>query len=153
NLLPGDSVLAEAEAFLQTHEAALASVLAASQQPGECHFPVKFEDGFSMKLEHVNDLRTLARLLMLAARVRAAKGDRDGALEAVQALYSVSQALAHELTLVSHLVRIATLGVAITETERIINEMQLTDEQLASLQAKLDGRAVQANLTTALLGE
>jgi len=148
-----DSALNEAEAFLQKYEATREAVLVASRARGQCRFPVQFEKGVTMLLPHAQQMRIVARLLALDAHVRAARGDIQGAFESLEGLFAASEALNHQLTLVEHLVRLATLGHAIREANWLLNETPLTSEQLTRLEGKLRAADIQGGLTTALYGE
>jgi hypothetical protein len=98
-------------------------------------------------------MRSVHRLLALEARVRLARGDVDGAVESLLAMLPAAQTLEHQPTLVEHLVRMACLGVAFKQIELLLNETQLTEEQLARLQAELAATDIQRGLTKGMLGE
>jgi hypothetical protein len=154
-LLPdaADSQLAAAEAFLQKYDNTLTATFAAARADGECRFPVQFEKGWATLLPHVQKLRDLAQLLELNLRVRAARGDIDGAVESLHAMLAVSRSLDNQLLLVEHLVRVRLAGVASAEAEWLINQKQLTDEQLAQLQAHFQALDLHGGLTRGLTGE
>jgi hypothetical protein len=147
------SELASAEHFLTAYDATLQAILAAAKQPGECRHPVKFEDGVSALARSSQEMRTLVRLLALNLRVQACRGNTDGAVESLDAIFAASDTLAHQLTSVEQLVRMATLSTALTETEILLNEVELTDEQLAHLAARIAACDVQASFAEGLLGE
>jgi len=148
-----DSLLPEAEAFLQKYDATREATLAAARAGGECRFPVEFEKGIGMLLTHAQQMRSLARLLVLNAHVQAARGDANGAVESIEAMIAASEALSHESTLVGYLVRLALLNMAVHETNWLVNETQLTGEQLARLEQKLRAADIRGGLTTGLYGE
>lgn len=151
---PGNpALLAASEAFLKKYDPTREAILAAARHGGECRLPAKFEDGFSMLLPNVQKVRTLARLLALDIRTRTCRGDTAGAVESLEALYATSTVVDHELTLVGQLVKMAVEGVAFGETEQLLNDLELSDEQLARLEARLAALDVQAGLNTGLLGE
>jgi hypothetical protein len=147
------SALASAEHFLTAYDAALQATLAAAKQPGECRHPVEFEDGVSLDAKSTQEMRTLVRLLALNLRVCACLGDHDGAVESLDAIFAASDTIAHQLTITEQLVRMATLGMALTETEFLLNEAELTDEQLSHLAARIAACDVQASFAEGLLGE
>jgi hypothetical protein len=138
---------------LAANDATLQAILAAAKQPGECRHPVKFEDGVSLDAKDTQEMRTLVRLLALNLRVRACLGDRNGAVESLDAMFAASDTIAHQLTITEQLVRMATLGAALTEAEFLLNEVELTDEQLAHLAARIAACDVQASFAEGLLGE
>jgi hypothetical protein len=96
--------------------------------------------------------------MKLRSRVAAAKGDAEMAVQSVEAIFAGSQAMGHQLTLIEHLVRLATATVALREVEFLmsemdLSEMDLTDEQLARFQARVTAIDFEQGLTTGLLGE
>jgi len=74
-------------------------------------------------------------------------------VESLEAMFAASDALSHPSTLVEHLIRLATLGQAARETERLLNETQLTDSQLQRLQARLLAADLRTGLTNGLMAE
>src|SRR4029453_19324731 len=144
---------AAAEAFLQKYDATLQATLAAAREEGECRFPMQFEKGIGMLLPHVQKMRNVSQLLSLNARARAVRCDIEGALESLDAMYAAANTLQRELCLVEHLVHLANLTRAFEETEWLLNQTGLTDNQLALLQARLQAIDMQTGLTTGLLGE
>jgi hypothetical protein len=141
------------QAFLQKNDSVLQAVLFAARQPGHCSLPVKFEDGLNARLDHVQALRQIARLLKLQLRVRAYQGDIDGAIESLGALVATSEALNHELIMVEYLVSLAIGGVAEHEAKFLLNERALSDEQLSCMQRLISGLDPKGGLTIALYGE
>jgi len=101
----------------------------------------------------VQKMRNVSQLLSLNARARAVRGDIEGALESLDAMYAAANTLQRELCLVEHLVHLANLSRAFEETEWLLNQTGLTDNQLARLQARLQAIDMQSGLTTGLLGE
>ena len=151
---PGDAALLEAAgAFLQDYDSTREAILAAAKDGGVCRFPEKFEDGFSMRLSHVQKIRGLARFMALDLRVRVCRGDVAGALESLDALYAIARTVEHESTLVGQLVQMAVSGVAFSETEQLLNDVALSDEQLARIDQRLAAIDLQAGLNTGLIGE
>ncbi len=61
--------------------------------------------------------------------------------------------MSHQLLLIEHLVRLATATMALREVEFLLNEAELTDEQLARLQALVAELDFQQGLSESLLGE
>jgi hypothetical protein len=147
------SQLAAAESFLDKYEAALAAAHLAAKAPGDCDFPVRFEDGFQAELPHVSKLRQLARLLSLQLRVRAARGDADGALECLEALVAASRTMDGRLSAVDFLTGVALGGVACREAEFLLNNSAPDDSQLARLQRAISRLDPKGNLPPAMLGE
>jgi hypothetical protein len=154
-LAPGGdpALVAASEAFLQKYDPTREAILAAVRHGGQCRIPVQFENGIAMLLPNAQKMRSLARLLALDIRVRIAKGDAAGAVESLDALYGAHVALTDQLTLVEQLVQMAIQGVAFAETENLLAQFDLTDEQLARIDARLAALDIQGSLTTGLMGE
>jgi hypothetical protein len=142
-----------AEEFLAKYDRTVQLALVAAHAEGECRFPVQFEMGFSALLPNAQKTRSLSRLFQLRARVAAAKGDTDRAVESVEALFATSRSLEHQLLLIEHLVRLATATVALREVETLISEAELTDEQLARLARQVESLRFERGLTASLIGE
>jgi hypothetical protein len=148
------SQLAAAEAFLQEYAGLREAVLSAAEQPGECRFPVQFGQGIAAPLPpHAGRLRCIVRYLALDMQVRAIQSDAKGAAESLDAMYASAATLESQLTMVEQRIRAAILGFALSETQWLLNEVELTDDQLVRLQARLLEVDPQASLTTGLLGE
>jgi hypothetical protein len=152
NDLPAEHVAA-AEAFLAKYDSTIQLTLVAARAEGECRLAVEFDDGFSALLPNVQKMRTLARLMTLRGRAAAAKGDMDGAVESVEAMFEASRALAQQQLLIEHLVRMATAQMALAEVEFLLNEAELTDEQLGRLRKHVEALDFQQGLVNSLMGE
>jgi len=151
---PGDEAgLAAASDFLQKYDKTIQATLDAARETGESRFPVTFEAGMTAFLPHVPKLRLISRLLLLRSQSQRARGDIEGALESIDAIFAASDSLSHQLLLVEHLVRLAIFGVALKEAQELIGEQKLSNEQLTDLQKRLTSSDVQAALTRALYGE
>jgi hypothetical protein len=150
--LPAGDVAAAAE-LLAKYDATVQATLTAARAEGECRFPVEFEQGFSALLPNAQKTRCLARLMMLRGRVAVAKSETEQAVESVEALFGTSRAMSHQLLLIEHLVRMATATMALREVEFLLNETDLTDEQLARLQALVAELDFQQGLSESLMGE
>ena len=150
--LPANDV-ATAEALLAKWDATVQLALVASRADGECRIHVEFKDGFSALLPNVQKLRTMSRLFQLRSRVALAQGDNAVAVESVEAMFEASRALEHQLLLIEHLVRLAMASMALREVEFLLNETQLTDQQLAQLKSHVQALHFQQGQINALQGE
>ena len=148
-----ESLYSEAQDFLANHAGTVQATLVAAQEPGECRFPVKFEDGVTTQVPHLQKLRSLARIFQLRLHVQKSNGDIDGALESLTTLFAIPGTLQHEALLIGHAVRSGLSGVAQHETAELLSEVQLTDAQLAELEKLVRGDDLQAGLTAGLIGE
>jgi hypothetical protein len=147
------SNVAAVEQFLAQYDGTVQATLTAAKADGECRLFVEFDDGFSALLPHVQKMRALSRLMLLRGRVAMVQGDSERAVESVEAQFEVSRALDHQLILVGYLVRLATSGLALRETVRLLNELDLSAEQLARLKAHVETQDFQAGLVKSLQGE
>jgi len=147
------SQLPAAEQFLAKYDAVLQATLDAADQPGECRFPRKYELGVSGVIQDAQNVRALVRLLALSVHVEADRGNADAALKSLLALFAVSDTLSHEQTLVEQEIRLVTLATALSQAELLLNEVQLTDAQLARLQQRLETCDIQGSFTRSLAGE
>lgn len=150
--VPG-SQLAAAEKLLQDFAGPLAKIHEVCELEGQCRFPIEFEKGIGALLPHAQKMRSVQRLLQMEARVRIHRGDVDGALVSIGHMLRTGQALDHQTTLIEHLVRVAVYTMAFSEIEFLLNETQLTEAQLASLQQQLAALDLKSGLTTGMLGE
>src|SRR5690606_27102131 len=108
-----------------------------ADDPGAVRYPLQFADGWSMSLEHAQDLRQVVRLLVLRARWQVYHGDSQGALEGLVQVKRASDTLAAEPIMVSQLVRLALIGMMVNETLELEPHAAWNDEQLARLQREL----------------
>lgn len=148
-----DSNLPAAEAFLTHCTPAIEAAHAAAKLPGECRYPIQFEKAIEALLPHISELRRLARMLSLDVHVKIERGDAAGALESLEAAVAAGESLRHQPTLVEQLVRIAIFGIAIRDTELLLNQATLSDDQLAALSARCAMIDARPGMTTGLLGE
>jgi hypothetical protein len=147
-----DSLLSAAEEYLAIHGDTLQLLHDAARLEGQCRYPVPFEHGFEYGLDHIVELRGLTCSSRLQARVRALRGDINGAVDSVVATVAIGESLANQPTLAEQLVRSACLEQAFRETEFLLNESQLTDEQLARLGSRLQGIDLEHGLALGMLG-
>lgn len=145
--------LPKATAFLDRYRDAVDAAHAARRAGSIARFPIDLENGVAMLLPHVQNLRSVNRLLQLDLEVKLAQGDLDGAVEDLLSLIATSESLTNEPILVSQLVRIACLGLATSALERTLERHDLKDEQLARLQEALARQQFQPGLKRALQGE
>lgn len=121
---------------------------------GPAYFPIEFEDGFDALLPHLGPMRSVVRILRLEVVWLAHDGRTDEAVEVLEDLWNVADALRDEPVLISQLVRSAMLMYAAETTEWLLLEAELTEPQLQRLQhaaesTQDDGRG----LRRAIIGE
>lgn len=147
------SQIAEAEVFLAQHQETLEALHIAAASGGECRFPVAFEEGMGALLPYVQKMRTAQRLMLLQTEVHAARANATEATESLETSLAMPNALSHQLTQIEQLVRSAMLAAAAGEVEEIVNKLELSDDQLARLAARLQALDVRGPMTEGMLGE
>jgi len=83
-----------------------------------CRFELRYEDGLTMRIAHVPQMRKLGQLLAARAAVRVEEGSLDGAQEDLRALFALTRALRDEPIMVTQVVRfkLAKRGLDVLET-------------------------------------
>jgi hypothetical protein len=104
-------------------------------------------------LPHIQNTRSVAKLLQADAALRSHDGDPDGALESSRACLNAGRSVGDEPFMVSQLVRMACLGRAVAATDRALNQGEPSDDAMAKLQSLLLDEADQPLALTALRGE
>lgn len=148
---PGD--LEKVAPFLDRYRDAIDAAHAARRAGSVARFPIDFDDGIAMLIPHVQNMRSVNRLLELDLEAKLARRDREGAVEDLLSMVATSESLKNEPILVSQLVRIACLGVAAGALERTLARHELTDEQLALIQEAFARQQLHDSLGRALRGE
>ncbi len=108
--------------------------IAASDQP--VRFPVEF-DSIMTLVPNVQEMRQVARVLMLQHRSALENRDGAGQTQCIQSLLGTSIALRGDPVMVSQLVSIAIYGMALGALKRSMQYGDLNDEQLTALQKRL----------------
>ena len=145
--------LKEAQRLLVKCQPELALLHDAAARGGAARYPTNFKAGTAMLLVHIQQLRSVARLLDLEARVKAHEGDAQGAAESIHALFKLAGSLEHEPTLISQLVRIAIDGVGRQTLEELLPHTAFGDGDLAFLQADLLATDYEAAMVRTLQSE
>jgi hypothetical protein len=123
---------------LKTNAAMFVELRAASQRP-YCRYPINYnvEDPAEVLLPHLNRIRAVCRRLQLKACAELAAGESDNALEDLRFSLYMTDSLNNEPFLISHLVRIACLGIITQPIWEGLAEHAWSDAQLRELQARL----------------
>lgn len=153
NLRSADSQLAAAEEFLSQYSPSLQAIFTAAQQSGECRYPFKFGQFGVVDANDSQGIRTIIRLLALHAHVKAIRSQNEEAIASLAAMFAASDTLSQQLSIVEHLIRLATLGSAMSQTEFLLNEAQMSDDELARLAHQVEASDIQGSFTRALIGE
>lgn len=152
---PGEgwAELDQARAFVNELETERETVLRAAKAGGQARFPVDFSAGINTLLPYTQEARGVARLLALDAFVSAHDGKGGRALEDVQGIFALSDALRGEPTIISQLVRIAIHAIGCDAAVRLAPSGMWNDEALKSLQAAIQRARFKEELVRALGGE
>jgi hypothetical protein len=146
------STLDLAADFLRVNDEAVQAALAAAREQGNCRLPVAFEAGVAA-LSSTQRARNVARLMLLRTRVAVERGNAEEAVESTEANLALARAIDHQPTIVDHLLRIAIIGIATSDVEFLLDRSELSEEQLARLQRRLQAVEIRSGFTTSLLGE
>ena len=145
--------LSEVRVFLEKYDATTAAILAAAATPGECCFPIKFEDGISASPPITLKLHSALRLLAVKLRMLEIQGNLEEAIDILEAMLAASDALKNQPSTAEQATQGAMLFRTVTEISGLLNEYVLTETKLARLQAKLASVQLETGLTTGLVGE
>lgn len=139
--------------FLSDFDSELQTIHRAANTGGQVRFPVDFSMGIYTPIPHTQESRRLARLLLLDAHVSAHAGDHDRTLKNVIAIFSLSDALRGEPTVISQLVRIALHAIGCIALEELLPYSEWSDAELASLQVAVSKANFKDGLRRAYQGE
>ncbi|MEX2175453.1 MAG: hypothetical protein WD872_13910 [Pirellulaceae bacterium] len=142
-----------AQKLLAKYETTLAAAEKAAATPGECRFPVEFEKAYAASNDHIAALRSLGRLQLLSARLRALNGDIEGAIDLLAQAIATSAALSRQPSDLENIIRTVILVKTFDELQWLLNATELEDVQLARLQTELDSIDLDHGLTIGLLGD
>lgn len=121
----------ELELFLESQTPAIETLLDASEQP-DCSFGHNYYwPHFDMLLPELMSLRRASKVLALEARRRAAEGDPRGALQCVDATFTVADHISREPILICLLVGIALDELAVTTLSAIVSSHPMSEDDLA----------------------
>jgi len=118
-----------------------------------CRYPADFSAGIDVQMSHLSDLRRGARLLQLEAVLRAEEGEAELAVRSIESILKLGNSLANEPSLGSYYDQRACRQFAVLSLERIINRIDLTDEQLIGLSEALADAEELTELLPGLIGD
>ncbi len=123
-----------------------------SKRPAAC-YPLKFEDGVSMRVPHLKYLLLAGQLMSMKARTAIALGNGSEAFEDVLDILSLSDRLKDEPVLISYLVRISLMGIAVDAVASGLKTHVWNDGQLQAFDQLFAPFDFLPELTNALRGE
>jgi len=144
--------------FLSDNEKTL-TLLHEAASVEHCRYPIDLTKGSVDLMERpgstaswVEDIRASTRLLRLESLSHCENQDPDKALESIRANFALARFIGAPL-LVHRLIHNSVQSQTYKSIERILNRMQLTDEQLLSLSAWIKESRSDEGYIKALVGE
>jgi hypothetical protein len=120
---------------------------------GRSRYPIDLNQGFNTPLPQLAKLRTAVQLLTAEAMLHADNGEAELANKALLAAGRAAESLSDEPLLISQLVRMACWSIVEVRLERVVNLIELSEEQLASIQTMLRLAEEQPAMYRAMVGE
>lgn len=116
-------------------------------------FPINLGKLSIMPYPHLGNLIRCADLLQADAENHIEDPNPDLAVLSVESLFALSQSLAKEPLVRSHLARIESQRIAVNSLQHMLNRSRLTDDQLRNLGAALEKADDQRGLARAFIGQ
>ncbi len=149
---PGDPDKQTVADYLCGNNEALTLLHQASTIP-RSRFPINLGRLSIMPYPHVVNVVRSAYLLQADAANHTDDSNPELALLSVQSSFALSQSLAKEPLVRSHLARIDSQTIAVSSLQHVLNKTSLTDEQLSNLAAALEKADDQRGLARAFIGQ
>ena len=111
------------------------------------------EESLETLLDRVQQFRNFARVLQWKAKILAAQGKPDEALETSLQILRLSQLADQHPMLISRLVGVAVKGIGIGNIFEIISNHEITDQSRQDLHEALESLAASTHYTKCLEGE
>jgi predicted transcriptional regulator len=138
--------------YLSGNGEALALLHQASNIP-RSRFPINLSKLSILPYSHLANVVRSAYLLQTDAANHTDDTSPELALLSVQSSFALSQSLAKEPLVRSHLARIDSQTIAVISLQHMLNRTSLTDEQLGSLATALEKADDQHGLARAFIGQ
>ena len=145
--------LAAAETLLDKYQANVKGMHEAARRGGAARFPMRFEDGMNMELDHTHALRVGARLLVLEAHVQAHRGNPHAVAESIRALNCLGDSLEQEPNIISLLDRISVGGMSTKLCCEMVPFVEFSDEDLRRLSDEYRATRYNDGFYRALVGD
>ena len=131
---------------------ALSAVEQGTQRPS-CRFDHDYDDGLSMLLPHLSDMRNLMYILGAKAYLEAKSGNPDTAWEMVRTHLKFADALRTEPVLISQLVRMGTIISSCDTIKKLCEIAPRTDQQYRAVESLLGSLEEITSIVRAIDGE
>jgi hypothetical protein len=139
------------EKFLSDNEKTLI-LLHEAASIEHCRYPIDFSQESDQTAPWLKNLRTSAQLLRLEVLIQCESQSPEKALKPTRTGLSLARSVGTPL-LIHRLVHIAVRAQTYLSIERILNRMQLTDEQLTRISAWIEESRSNEGYIKALIGE
>ncbi len=136
--------------YVSSNSAAYAALNKALLLPGS-RYPGTFS--YAAAVNYLYPVKGAAQKLAVVAHLAAEAGQGEEAMAAIGNIFRVARTLDPGPILISALVRNACVAVALSSSERVVNRLELADDQLARLQAQMVSALATNGLARALAGE
>ncbi|MHC4130836.1 MAG: hypothetical protein ACYSSP_07790 [Planctomycetota bacterium] len=123
--------------FIESQNTIISLAVHAAELP-ECHWGIKYSDGFDCQMSHLSQTRALTHLILADARTLAANGDYQLALERCLTARKMALHVGIEPTLISFLVEIAIERISNQCIQDILSETNLALDTLKYLKDQID---------------
>ena len=130
-----DEARSLARNHVTSNSTAYAALAQALRLPAS-RYPVTISSSAAI-IHHLTQVQAATRNLALAAHLAAEEGKSGEATAAVVNAFLGARTLEPEPIFVSGLIRNVCVGMAVSSSERIVNRLELTDDQLARVQAQV----------------
>jgi len=113
----------------------------------------RYDWDYRQVMPHTQEMRRCAQVLRLGVAFHTHEGDSDAAIVCIRDGLRLSDSLRREPMSISHLVRMAFIGVALGGLERSLDLTTFTDQQLTALGDALSRTGGSLDFTQALVTE
>jgi hypothetical protein len=149
--LPADTKAAITAVMTQTKTAREGLHQAATLNQSK--YPVNWQEGYNAKMPHLASVKGALTVLRLESAILLENNRSDMAVTSVVTMVRLARSLEREPSLISQLVRIASLQLAVSAAERLVNQRNLVAPQLAALQDAFREPNQSESFTAAMVGE
>jgi hypothetical protein len=108
-----------------------------SAQLSDSRYPVDLSLGWNTVLPHLGQIKDLVQLLRIDIFEQSHVGNTAGAVRSLDTSFAVADSVRNEPLLISDAVRMKSVEIILNALERLLNERQLTHEQLIALSRKV----------------
>lgn len=138
--------------YVELNAPALAKLQDALDLP-KSRYPVDCALGVYTPLPHLSKIKMLAQIAQYKSLVAAQSGNPVESCRDIQLILGLTHSLEPEPILISQLVRIATLALAVNTLERVLNQTDLNQKDIADLAAAFATSEKTNLIAHALIGE